>query len=62
MRLFALRWLRALHDDERGAAMVEYVVVLVLVCVGFAIAATRLGVDLVNYYDLVETLTAVPLP
>ncbi len=62
MRLLVPRWLRALHVDERGAAMVEYTIVLILVCVGFAFAATRLGFDLINYYDLVETLTAVPLP
>jgi Flp pilus assembly pilin Flp len=54
--------IRALHRDERGVAMVEYMEILVLVMIGACIAVGPLGALLVRYYDNVEFLTGLPFP
>lgn len=57
-----VRILRALHDDQRGVAMVEYLEILVLVMIGAAVAMAPLGSYLMRYYDNVEFLSGLPFP
>jgi Flp pilus assembly pilin Flp len=57
-----VHFLRLLHRDERGVAMVEYLEILVLVIIGAAVAMGPLGAYLVRYYDNVEFLSGLPFP
>jgi Flp pilus assembly pilin Flp len=54
--------LLALHRDERGVAMVEYLEILILVVLGCAVAMAPLGTYLMRYYDNVEFLSGLPFP
>jgi Flp pilus assembly pilin Flp len=54
-------WLRAVHDD-RGAIVVEYTVVLVLVALGSVAAMIAIGVPLVGMYLTHRTWLLLPFP
>jgi Flp pilus assembly pilin Flp len=56
------RILSRLHRDERGVATTEYLVVLVAVVLGAAVAMAPLGAYLARYYDNVEFVTGLPFP
>ena len=56
------RNLRLLHDDESGAAFVEYVVVLLLVGVVASVATYSLGRPFVDYYRFAQTIVSMPFP
>lgn len=50
------------RTGQRGAAIVEYVVILTLVMIGATLASLPLGGHLLDYYDVVEFLTGLPFP
>ncbi len=52
----------ALHRDDRGVVMTEYLEVLVLCVLGAAMAMAPLGLHLMRYFDNVEFLTGLPFP
>ncbi len=54
------RNLRRLHDDESGAAFVEYVVVLLLVGVVASVATFSLGRPFVDYYRFAQFVLSMP--
>ena len=54
--------LKALHADENGVTMVEYLEILLLVTLGAAVAMAPLGAFLMRYYDNVEFLSGLPFP
>jgi Flp pilus assembly pilin Flp len=53
---------RALAQDTRGAASVEYVIVLCLVCVGAALATAALGPRLLERYVYQRSILLSPIP
>ena len=53
---------RGLVRDERGAIMVEYLVVISTVTIGFAIAILALGPSLVADYERSQTAILSPFP
>lgn len=57
-----VRIVSALHRDESGVVMVEYLEILVLVILGAAVAMAPLGEYLMRYYDNVEFLSGLPFP
>ena len=61
-RIGLKRLLGALHRDERGVVMTEYLEILLLVTLGAAAAMAPLGAYLLRYYDNVEFLTGMPFP
>jgi Flp pilus assembly pilin Flp len=48
--------------DERGAVMVEYVVVLVLVVTGASAVLVLLGVAMARFYAAQQAWLLLPLP
>lgn len=56
------RNLRDLHDDESGAAFVEYVVVLLLIGTVASIATYSLGRPFVDYYRFAQLIVSMPFP
>ena len=54
--------LRSLHDDESGAAFVEYVVVLLLVGTIASVATFSLGRPFVDYYRFAQLIVSMPFP
>lgn len=54
--------LKALHADENGVTMTEYLEILLLVTLGAAVAMAPLGAFLMRYYDNVEFLSGLPFP
>lgn len=56
------RIVSALHRDENGVVMTEYLEILVLVILGAAVAMAPLGEYLMRYYDNVEFLSGLPFP
>ena len=54
--------LRSLHDDESGAAFVEYVVVLLLIGTVASIATYSLGRPFVDYYRFAQLIVSMPFP
>lgn len=53
---------RRLFRDERGAIMVEYLVLLSTVTIGFAIAILSLGPSLVADYERSQAAILSPFP
>ena len=51
-----------LHRDDEGAIMTETLEVLMLVCVGSAVAAGPVGVAVVRHYELSEFILGLPIP
>jgi Flp pilus assembly pilin Flp len=51
-----------LHEDERGAVYVEYLVVASMVTITGAAAVVTLGVPLYNLYRYVEMMILLPVP
>ena len=56
------RVLVELHHDDEGAMMTETLEVLMLVCVGAAVAAGPVGVAVVRHYELSEFILGLPIP
>jgi len=54
--------LRTLHDDESGAAFVEYVVVLLLIGTVASVATYSLGRPFVDYYRFAQLIVSMPFP
>lgn len=54
--------LRTLHDDESGAAFVEYVVVLLLIGTVASVATFSLGRPFVDYYRFAQLIVSMPFP
>ena len=54
--------LRRLHDDESGAAFVEYVVVLLLIGTVASVATYSLGRPFVDYYRFAQLIVSMPFP
>ncbi len=53
---------RALAHDERGAAYVEYITLVILVGVIAAAALITVGVPLLNDFQLTQTILGAPVP
>ena len=49
-------------SDESGAVFVEYLEILILVTIGMAAATIPLGIMLVRYWDVIDTLIGLPFP
>ena len=54
-------WRSGAHDD-RGAIMIEYTVILVLVALGLVAAMIAIGVPLVGMYLTCRTWLLLPFP
>jgi hypothetical protein len=52
----------ALHRDERGVVVVEYVLVLLLVCAGAGGALVLLGIALAKFFAAQEAWLSLPFP
>ena len=62
MRIDSVRSRRMSKRSERGVAMTEYMIVLIMGILGAAIAMAPLGAYLLKYYDNVEFVTSLPFP
>ena len=51
-----------LRSDKRGAVMVEYVVIISTVMIGFSIAIVALGPSLVANYERSQGVILSPFP
>lgn len=56
------RALSELHSDDEGAVMTETLEVMMLVCIGAAVAAGPVGVAVVRHYELSEFILGLPIP
>jgi hypothetical protein len=52
----------SLHRDERGVVVVEYVLVLLLVCAGACGALVLLGIALAKFFAAQEAWLSLPFP
>ena len=53
---------RALRRDERGVVVVEYVMVLMLVCVAEGGALVLLGIALARFFAAQDAWLSLPFP
>lgn len=51
-----------LSQDERGLAMVEYVIVLLVVTLPIALAIAAIGPPLVAYFEIRVMWLSLPIP
>ncbi len=56
------RVLTELHRDDQGAIMTETLEVMMLVCVGAAVATAPVGIAVVKHYELSEFILGLPIP
>ncbi len=54
--------LSEIHRDDEGAIMTETLEVMMLVCIGAAVAAGPVGVAVVKHYELSEFILGLPIP
>ncbi len=54
--------LSELHRNDEGAIMTETLEVMMLVCIGAAVAAGPVGVAVVKHYELSEFILGLPIP
>lgn len=50
------------HSNERGAVTVEFLQLVVLVALGCALAIAPLGSMLLDFFDVADFITGLPIP
>lgn len=50
------------HSNERGAVTVEFLQLVVLVAIGCALAIAPLGSMLLDFFDVADFITGLPIP